>query len=135
MLFIFSTPVLIRHLWQLKTVVFLHRCLICADLFIAIFVTNYVTLRGVAELQLLFNKTALEADYAIKIVTKLCNQLQHHPAQFQLVHLTTDLAAILILKLDQGKLIEEEGLVQMTSPKKVVCFSKKGNHIFNIKMS
>jgi hypothetical protein len=25
---IFSTPVLIRHLWQLKTVVFLHRCLI-----------------------------------------------------------------------------------------------------------
>ncbi len=28
MLFIFSTPVLIRHLWQLKTVVFLHWCLI-----------------------------------------------------------------------------------------------------------
>ncbi len=27
MLFIFSTPVLIRHLWQLKTVVFLHWCL------------------------------------------------------------------------------------------------------------
>jgi hypothetical protein len=26
----FSTIVLIRHLWQLKTVVFLHRCLICA---------------------------------------------------------------------------------------------------------
>jgi hypothetical protein len=26
-LFIFSTPVLIRHLWQLKTVVFLHWCL------------------------------------------------------------------------------------------------------------
>jgi hypothetical protein len=25
----FSTPVLIRHLWQLKTTVFLHRCLIC----------------------------------------------------------------------------------------------------------
>jgi hypothetical protein len=30
MLFIFSTPVLIRHLQQLKTVVFLHWCLICA---------------------------------------------------------------------------------------------------------
>jgi len=29
MQFIFSTPVLIRHLWQLKTAVFLHRCLIC----------------------------------------------------------------------------------------------------------
>jgi hypothetical protein len=28
----FSTPVLIRHLWQLKTVVFVHRCLICAVL-------------------------------------------------------------------------------------------------------
>ncbi len=28
MLFIFSTPVLIRHLWQLKTVVSLHLCLI-----------------------------------------------------------------------------------------------------------
>ncbi len=32
MLFIFLTPVLIRHLWQLKTVVFLHRCLICVVL-------------------------------------------------------------------------------------------------------
>ncbi len=28
MLFIFSTPVIIRHLWQLKTIVFLHWCLI-----------------------------------------------------------------------------------------------------------
>ncbi len=27
MLFIFSTPVLIRHLWQLKTVVLHHLCL------------------------------------------------------------------------------------------------------------
>ena len=26
MQFIFSTPVLIRHLWQLETSVFLHRC-------------------------------------------------------------------------------------------------------------
>ena len=30
MLFVFSTQVLIRHMWQLKTVVFLHWCLICA---------------------------------------------------------------------------------------------------------
>ncbi len=29
-MFIFTTPVLIRHLWQLKTVVFLHWCLICS---------------------------------------------------------------------------------------------------------
>ncbi len=35
MMFIFSTPVLIRHLWQLKTVAFLHWCLICAVLFLA----------------------------------------------------------------------------------------------------
>jgi len=32
MLFIFSTPVIIRHLWQLKTVVFLLWCLIHAVL-------------------------------------------------------------------------------------------------------
>ncbi len=32
MLFMFSIPVLIRHLWQLKTVVFLRRCLIRAVL-------------------------------------------------------------------------------------------------------
>ncbi len=30
MLFIFSTPVLIKHLWRLRTVVFLHWCLIDA---------------------------------------------------------------------------------------------------------
>jgi hypothetical protein len=30
MLFMFSTLELIRHLWQLKTVVFMHWCLICA---------------------------------------------------------------------------------------------------------
>ncbi len=29
MLLIFATPVLIRHLWQHKTVVFLHWCIIC----------------------------------------------------------------------------------------------------------
>jgi hypothetical protein len=32
MLFIFATPVLIRDLWQLKTVVFLNTCLMCAVL-------------------------------------------------------------------------------------------------------
>ncbi len=34
MLFIFSTPLLIRHLWQLKRVLFLHWCLIWAILLI-----------------------------------------------------------------------------------------------------
>jgi hypothetical protein len=33
MLYIFSTPVLIRHLWQLKKVAFLHWCLIRAALY------------------------------------------------------------------------------------------------------
>ncbi len=32
MQFNFSTPVFIRHLWQLKTVIFLHQCLICTVL-------------------------------------------------------------------------------------------------------
>ncbi len=32
MLFTLSTPVLFRHLWQLKTIVFLHWCLMHADL-------------------------------------------------------------------------------------------------------
>ncbi len=36
MLFISSMPVLIRHLWQLKTVVSLHWCLICAVLLVAV---------------------------------------------------------------------------------------------------
>jgi len=31
-MFIFSTPVLITHLWQFKTAVFLHWCPICAVL-------------------------------------------------------------------------------------------------------
>ncbi len=35
----FLTPVLIRHLWQLKTVVFLHRCLIRALLLAEYFAT------------------------------------------------------------------------------------------------
>jgi hypothetical protein len=34
---LFSMPVLIRHLWQLKMVVFLNRCLICAVLLSSIF--------------------------------------------------------------------------------------------------
>ncbi len=49
-LFIFSKPVFIRHLWQLKAVVLLHRCLINALLFQMHFssscvVTNNVVLK------------------------------------------------------------------------------------------
>ncbi len=36
MLYIFSTPMLIRHPWQHKTVVILHWCLICAVLLIKV---------------------------------------------------------------------------------------------------
>ena len=35
MLFIFSMPVLVRHLWQLKTIIFLYWCLIRAVLFLS----------------------------------------------------------------------------------------------------
>jgi hypothetical protein len=40
MLFIFSTPELIRNLWQLKTAVFLHWCLIRGVPFIKCFVVQ-----------------------------------------------------------------------------------------------
>ncbi len=40
MLFIFSTPVLIKHMWQLKTVVFLHWCLLCTVLLLLNAVRN-----------------------------------------------------------------------------------------------
>jgi hypothetical protein len=40
MLFMFSTPMLIRHQWQLKTAVVLHWCLICPVLLI--FLPNLV---------------------------------------------------------------------------------------------
>ena len=41
MLFIFSTPVFIRHLWQLKTVIILHRCLLHSVLFMFANITLY----------------------------------------------------------------------------------------------
>ncbi len=40
MLFIFSTPLLIRHMWQLKTVLFFHWCLIHAVLLPLILTTG-----------------------------------------------------------------------------------------------
>ncbi len=45
MSFIFSTPVLIRHLWQLKKVVFLHWFLICALLLLRSFARKALTLK------------------------------------------------------------------------------------------
>ncbi len=45
MMFIFSTPVLIGHLWQLKTVVFLHWCLICAVLLSHV-VTKFLAIKS-----------------------------------------------------------------------------------------
>ncbi len=43
MLFIFSAQVLIRYMWQLKTVVFLHRCLICAVLLLIYWETREIS--------------------------------------------------------------------------------------------
>jgi len=58
MLFIFSTPVLIRHLWQLKTVVSLHWCLILGvplkdmylqwmNMFILLLITYDTTIKAI----------------------------------------------------------------------------------------
>jgi len=44
MKFIFSTPVFIKHLWQLKTAIFLHWCLTCG-----------VPLGGAMALSITFN--------------------------------------------------------------------------------
>jgi hypothetical protein len=46
MFFNFSTPVLIRHLWQLKTVVFLHWCLKLSVVLAMFFFYNTVYLWG-----------------------------------------------------------------------------------------
>ncbi len=48
MLFIFSTPLLIRHRWELKKVVFLHWCLIYALLFhlMLLIMNNLVAPKG-----------------------------------------------------------------------------------------
>jgi hypothetical protein len=56
MLFIFSTPVVIRHLWQLKTVVFLHWCLICAILIYTFSVTHGKMVIKVEKINLLDGK-------------------------------------------------------------------------------
>ncbi len=44
MLLIFTTPVLIRHLWQLKKVVILHWCLIHAVLLHLLYIFSIVEL-------------------------------------------------------------------------------------------
>jgi hypothetical protein len=54
MLFIFSTPVLIRHLWQLKTVVFLHWCPICAALLPNSKISKHYFCGGISYLQIIF---------------------------------------------------------------------------------
>ncbi len=54
MLFIFSTPELIRNLWQLKTVVFLHWCLIRAvPLRCILIVTQYTIVNEKLQLVLI----------------------------------------------------------------------------------
>jgi hypothetical protein len=73
--FIVSTETLIRHLWQLKTIVFLHWCLTCAVLF------------TIAERVLLHCQVKVES---------VCLRVKYHAIGFfvsnrQKVQLNTDL--------------------------------------------
>jgi hypothetical protein len=51
MWFISSTPVFIRHLWQLKAVVFLIRCLICVVLTVTALTSFIVQAPGADSVQ------------------------------------------------------------------------------------
>ncbi len=62
MVFIFSTPVLIRHLWQLKTVVSLHWCLICTVSLCSTYVQSGNTKGGSIIVPLTSCLTGLEID-------------------------------------------------------------------------
>ncbi len=65
MLFIFSTPVLIRHLWQLKTVVFQHWCLICAVLLRANELDLSFQCRSVARTNVKHTKVSSNIDHLL----------------------------------------------------------------------
>ncbi len=65
MLFIFSTPVLIQHLWQLKTVVFLHWCLIHAVLLRA------VDICGSIKISTSTSSNYFQGNYKIHAVRKI----------------------------------------------------------------
>jgi len=66
MLFIFSTPVLIRNLWQLMTVVLMHRCLICVVLLRQSAITSSVVMSGVIMLSGMEPKNSLIVQGCLK---------------------------------------------------------------------
>jgi hypothetical protein len=68
----FSTPVLIRHLWQLKTVVFLHRCLISpVPLKLLLFVLALeidVIVGAVLKTNLLINGMVTDSHFRLSLI-------------------------------------------------------------------
>jgi hypothetical protein len=64
MLFIFQTPELIRKLWQLKTAVFLHLCLILAVPFIETYLRKFCEHPTMAN-YLNYMSVALQKKYKI----------------------------------------------------------------------
>jgi len=69
-LFIFSTPVLIRHLLQLKIVVFLHKCLICAVLFLVNFNAWVILLKSFRTTESIFTLLISVLLMAVRILKK-----------------------------------------------------------------
>ncbi len=69
MLFIFSTPVLIRHQWQLKAAVFLHRYLICYVLFDRIFCSITAMKSFIVKAPGLYHKTYYGRKLRISVVS------------------------------------------------------------------
>jgi len=79
MLFIFSTPVLIRYLWQLKTVVFLHWCLIHAILLFT-FLKHAVPLAAFSKTLVTLLLNSLFSIDKTGTQIQSCNSTSHLPS-------------------------------------------------------
>ncbi len=71
----FSTPALIRHLWQLKTVAFLHCCLICGAL-----------LANIYLVKLSATATILTHRYLIIYLSRLPRAMRHKQNHFYMCY-------------------------------------------------
>ncbi len=67
MLFIFSTPVLIRHLWQLNIVAFLHWCLICTVLLVKTIIFQNLTQNSASSEMFLTKTYASSLDCRLQV--------------------------------------------------------------------
>jgi len=89
-MFIFSTPVLIRHLWQLKTVVFLHWCLICT---VQLITSTWLSLRdrlaSPANIKLRWERSARTNTLAYSSQTKKNRFIISKPVQLGPVSATS----------------------------------------------